>query len=245
MKQMLIAATAGLMLAACGTSYAGDGKCPDRQMRGHGKMETCRQADEIDQLLMLVLAPEGNSRKPHGPMPGKGGPQGQCPMLGKPQEQCPMMGKGGMGKGGEMRHGRQGGNEAMMLKAYLQEKYPEELKEIAALKKDSDETAKKVIEKFKTLVDKAGAELKEKREKAIAEHQKTVEMIEEYKKTKDAKLGEEIKAKLGEFYDKRLEFMKKKIEHDAERVQKDKEKLEELSKNKDQEISKQLEQITK
>jgi hypothetical protein len=280
MKKILMALIAGLMIAACGISYAGDKKSDGGFRRGHGKMKTFKQPDEIDQLLMIVLASERNAAKAKCPMMGKGKtkpcPQCKCPegkctcsKTGKEGSQCKcpegkctcaktdkdgkkshMKGRGRkhgrmMAGKGRMQHGRQAFGQAWMLKGYLQKKYPEELKEITAMKKSSDETAKKVVEKFKALVDKAQAELKEQREKAIADHKKMVEMITEYKKSKDAKLGEQIKAKLGEYYDKRLEFMKKKIELDSERIQKEKEKLEELGKNKDQELTKQLEQIAK
>ncbi|MDD5599185.1 MAG: hypothetical protein PHV82_14660 [Victivallaceae bacterium] len=254
MKKIVAAAIAGLMTLACGAFYAGDkkrpcGSCPPDFMKGQEKPGTCRQTDEIDELLMLVLAPERNicTHKPQmmdkcGPQQG---PQAQCPMMDRgpqqgPQAQCQMM-----GKGGRMHHFRRGGNEIGMLKVYLQEKYPEELKEIKALKKNSDEAAQKVIDTFKKLVDKAGTEMKAEREKAMAEHKKMAEMIAEYKKSKDAKLAEQIKVKLGEFYDKRLEGIKKKLERDSARIQEEKARLEELGKNKDQEITKQLEQISK
>ena len=271
MKKIVVVAIAGLMVLACGAFYAGDkkrpcGSCSHGLMKGHEKPEMRKQADEIDELLMLVLGTD-NKRMPEPQMRGKKPQHGQCPMMGKgpqgpqqgqcmckgpqgPQQgQCQMMRKGPQGpqaqKPGMMHHCRRGGNEARMLKAYLEEKYPEDLKAIKAAKKNSDEAAKKVIDTFKKLVDKARTEMKAEREKAMADHKKVVEMIEEYKKSKDAKLAEQIKAKLGEFFDKRLEGMKKKLERDSTRIQEEKEKLEELAKSKDQEITKQLERITK
>ena len=132
-----------------------------------------------------------------------------------------------------------------MLKSYLIEKYPAEMKKIIELKKSNDKIEKDILLKFKKLVDEAKAKMKADREKMKAEHQEFVKMLEEYKKTKDAKLAEKIKAKMSQFYDKRLEFMQKKIDKDAARVQKAYAGLKEKKANKDKEIAEKFEKITK
>ena len=143
------------------------------------------------------------------------------------------------------RHSKRDFRRSAMLKSYLLEKYPEEMKKIVELKKSNDKIENDILIKFKKLVNEAKAKIKADREKMKAERQEFVNMIAEYKKTKDAKLAEKIKAKMSQFYDKRLEFMKKKIDKDAARVEKAYAGLKEKKANKNKEISERFEKITK
>jgi hypothetical protein len=147
--------------------------------------------------------------------------------------------------GKSSRHRKRDFFRSAMLKSYLLENYPEEMEKIVNLKKSNDKIENDILIKFKKLVDEAKAKMKADREKMKAEHQEFVKMLEEYKKTKDAKLAEKIKAKMSQFYDKRLEFMKKRIDKDAARVQKAYAGLKEKKASKDKEIAEKFEKITK
>jgi hypothetical protein len=197
---------------------------------------------------------------PRNPMmQGPHNPMMQCPMQGVPQKMmkrgmamkgghCKMSGKQPMQRsecGMMKKHGMRRGIDSRMLKSYLLKNYSKEVKEIVELKKSSDDAAKNVMTKFKALVEKAQAEIKVEQAKASLKRQKLREMIEQYKKSKDAKLAEQIKAQMAEFYEKRLEFMQSKIDSETAKIQKDKETLDELRKNKSKTIEQQLEKMTK
>jgi hypothetical protein len=274
MKKILMATVTGVIVMAGGTSYAGDKACPKGMGAGFGcmgdkgKPVMNRKFDDLDKLIMLVSGPKdikrGGWHNPMGmqqcPMQGTRRPMMQCPMQGAPHRMmmqkgmpmkgghCEMSGKQPMqrSKCGIMKkHGMRRGIDPRMLKSYLLKNYSKEVKEIVELKKNSDEAAKNVMTKFKALVEKAKAEIKVEQAKANLKRQKLREMIEQYKKSKDAKLAEQIKAQMAEFYEKRLEFMQSKIDSETAKIQKDKEKLDELRKNKSKTIEQQLEKMTK
>ncbi|MDD5698900.1 MAG: hypothetical protein PHH77_09825 [Victivallaceae bacterium] len=238
----------------------------------HGAPEMCRQQpDDIDELLIIVMKPEGSRRAmPHhggkmGSRAGHGRSRGEasCPMMAEGQRGgCPeggspgpMMDKGKSdvcpqfrqpsGTGGHkgMRMHKFGGMERKLLKEYLLKNYAKEVEAIAAAKKTHDEALKEVVAKFKTLVDKARADLKARRDKAREERKQFIELVEAYKKTKDAKVQDQLKAKLSEFYDQRLERMKDRIDAEAARVQKASDKYKELAADKDKEIEQELAKI--
>ena len=136
-------------------------------------------------------------------------------------------------------------NRGAILKSYLLKNYPKEMEEIVAQKKSNDAADKELLEKFKKIVNEAKAKMKADREKMKAEREQFVKMVEEYKKSKDPKLAEQIKAKISEFYDKQLEFIEAKVDEDAAKVQKAYDKLKEKKADKDKEVSERFEKITK
>lgn len=206
-----------------------------------------KQADDVDQLLMLVFKSnyKQNAMNRSRGM-GRGKQKYSAKMMGKGAgkgRSCPMQSSGKYGKRGKcdesMRSGkykrmRRGfGRKAgkYMLKSRLMEKYPKEMKEIIAQKKSNDNAMKDVLAKFKTLVDKTQTEMQ-------AEREQFKKMLDEYKKSKDPKLAEQIKAKMSTYYDRRLECMKKRIDQDSAR-------LKEARANKDKTISEKLEKMIK
>jgi gas vesicle protein len=265
----LILATTGISILAENPVQKDNAECPmgsPQKMRRH-----MSQLDEIDKLLIMVAAQEkmqAPKMKKHGSrrmmgknMKGKDGKS--CPMKGKESKMCPMKGKeskmcqteckGGKpcpmkGKAkfrGKRQQRDSFKNKGAFFKAYLLKNYPKEMEEIAAQKKDNDATAKDILARFKKLVDEAKTKIKADREKMKAEREQFAKMVEEYKKSKDEKLAEQIKAKMAEFYDKRLEAMKTKLDEDSSKIQKAYDKLKEKKADKDKEISERFEKITK
>lgn len=256
----------GMIVAFAGSVALAGGPCSGPS-KGRKHM---RQLDEVDKLLMQLGMQEKMQRRMgkkygHRKMEKKG----SCPLMkSKSCDRSGMMKKDGKSCDGARKIsktrkgmcGRKYGNKKFaggshqwknkfrsnaMMKSYLMGNYPKEMDQIIKLKKSNDKIANDILIKFKKLVDEAKAKMKADREKMKAEHQEFVKMIEEYKKTKDAKLAEKIKSKMSQFYDKRLEFMKKKIDKDAARVQKAYAGLKDKEANKDKEISEKFERITK
>lgn len=256
----------GMIVAFAGSvALAGGPYCGSAKGRKH-----MRQLDEVDKLLMQLGMQEkmqNCAKKKYGHR--KMQKKGTCPLMkGKSCDRSKMMKNNekscdGAKKCYKTRTGTCGkkyGNKKftakshqwkrkfrgnVIMKSYLMEKYPEEMDKIIKLKKSNDKIENDILMKFKKLVDEAKAKMKADREKMKAEHQQFVKMVDEYKKTKDAKLAEQIKAKMSQFYDKRLEYMKKKIDKDADRVQKAYAGLKEKKANKDKEIAERFEKITK
>ncbi|MFA7232367.1 MAG: hypothetical protein WC071_13930 [Victivallaceae bacterium] len=145
-------------------------------------------------------------------------------------------------RGGEMRGrnvmrergGRMEGMNKLMPERQLEAKYPEEMKEIKKLRDTANE-------KMQALVKKEQAEIKARQEK----QEKFRNAIQEYKKNPTPELLEQIKAGVTDHYTMQLENMKKRIGTEETRIKEAKAKCEELAANKDQEIAKRIENITK
>lgn len=237
------------VLAGCRAS-----ECKNVHMNKSGKMHKhMRQLDEIDKLLILVnieekkqmfKEPQMQNFKQH-PMSSK---HGRKNMMGKRLSCSSAKNKPAMSRmsrtpgkvcqagskhqkfSGKRHHGH-GFNKNAILKTYLLKNYSKEIKALAEQKKDNDKAAKELLEKATKIVKEAKAKMK-------AEHEQFVKMVNDYKKNKDPKLATQIKAKLSEFYDMRLSKMKEKIDNEYKELKKKRAE-------KDQEVSKDFERITK
>jgi hypothetical protein len=230
-----------LVIAITGFIINADNPGQAEKKTYHQRKMQHKQMDDVDKLLMIVCArekmqnPKMMKMRKHGKKMSKG-----CSCSNS--EKCNMRKKGDRskraGKSRSMGHGSRKMRKSRMLKAYLMENHPKEMAEIIALKKSNDKAMKDVLTKLKKIVDEARTKMK-------AEREQFVKMLEEYKKSKDPKLAEQIKSKLSTFYDKRLELMKKRIDEDAVRVKKAYDKLKEKKANKDKEIAEKLEKMIK
>ncbi len=213
-----------------------------REMHKHN-----RQLDEIDKLLILVSIEEkkqmykehrqqapiqrikaryhGQASQPpkrHGHITGRAPcPAGKIPQMSRKHKKI----------SGRLHCRRGSMNNNSILKSYLLKNYPKEIKELAELKKNNDKTAKDILERAKKIVTEAKAKIK-------AEHEQFAKMVMDYKKSKDPELAKKIKEKLSEFYDMRLVKMKEKIDKEYKELKRKKA-------DKDKEISKDFERITK
>lgn len=216
-------------------------ECKTIHMNKSGGMHKhMRQLDEIDKLLILVnidakkqmfkkFSMQKSKMQKHGwhPMAKKHGRSHMSCTAGKA---CQM---GRKDKKISARHRRGHGfkNNNAILKSYLLKNYPKEMKELVELKKNNNKAAKDILEKAKKIVSEAKTKMK-------AQHEQFVKMIKEYKKSKDPKIAKQIKVKLSEFHDIRLDKMKEKIDKAYTELKKKKA-------NKDKEVMKDFERITK
>ena len=122
---------------------------------------------------------------------------------------------------------------------YLARECPDELAEVRNLRQQAETARQNSDEKFRMLVDKGRAVIMARQKK----FEQFGDLIRQYRESKDAKLLEQIKVRLNEFYAESLDDMKKEIKVGERSLQEMKKQYDDRSVQKDQEIARELKQI--
>jgi len=122
-----------------------------------------------------------------------------------------------------------------MLKALIEQEYPNKVEELEKLRKENPK-------KFKEEVKKLLKQIKEKKSK---ERKDFADLVKRYRENPSGELKSQIIERLSAQFDQRLAMMRKMVEKRAELLEKMKERLDKRLANKEKIVEERFKEITK